>query len=197
MKTKENICNETGIPMETFHFWMRRGLIPKASGINRRCATWDDNVIEIVNFIRGKRKEGMGLDAIEAALPAFCRTKWRAAEDRLAFLDVNKSRAVLAKIVNDNLDGADIKLSVDEPIAYITTINGKIVTLYKVERVLKTVVDFEVISLAEYIEIETAFMRYHAEQGIVTYERGNLAWLALGRDENIKEILERARAINA
>ncbi len=45
MKTKKEICQETGISESTFTFWQGKGLIPKPDGIEKRSALWSETII--------------------------------------------------------------------------------------------------------------------------------------------------------
>jgi len=76
MKTKKEICQETGISESTFTFWQGKGLIPKPDGIEKRSALWGDVVIETIRFIQTKQAEGMSLDEIGGELAEFYKKKW-------------------------------------------------------------------------------------------------------------------------
>jgi len=103
MKTKKEICQETGISESTFTFWQGRGLIPKPDGIEKRSALWSDGTIEDIRFIQSKQAEGLSLDEIRGVLPEFYKNKMIESKKELDRLTIWKDEKAAIKKLTDIL----------------------------------------------------------------------------------------------
>lgn len=198
MKTKHQICLEADIPMTTLNYWINQRVMPAPTGINKQAATWEDDIMQTVEFIKTNQAAGMALDAIKAALPGFYLEQSDKAQAKAAFLaewlDVDKAREELRDLFDCDLTGADIMLS-HTARCWLTVIDGQTVTLAEVERINRLIVKFHVLTLKDYLAIVTAEIRAKAGKGIVHTEHVNLAHKVFANGLDVKAMAETAHEL--
>lgn len=140
MKTKKEICQETGISESTFTFWQGKGLIPKPDGIEKRSALWREVVIDTIRFIQTKQAEGMSLDEIGGELAEFYKTKWLENKKDLDRFAVWKDEKSAVKKLTDILgfypgDHPDVMLGRMEgrDYVFVTAAHDGVVTFSQID----------------------------------------------------------------
>lgn len=140
MKTKKEICQETGISESTFTFWQGKGLIPKPDGIEKRSALWSDITTENIRFIQTKQAEGMSLDEILGELSEFYKEKWLENKKDVDRFAIWKDEKGAIKKLTDILgfypgDHPDVMLGSIEgrDYVFVTTAHDGVVTFSQID----------------------------------------------------------------